>query len=703
MRPNPLDPLNSNVYKSVVSGVSGNPVPEFSSLGLKRISYVPVEAPGKAAIAFNNREIERSMEELGQLQQSLNKTLFNEAIIKATESTARASEQWIQSNPTGEGYSGFVVGFWNKQIKDLAKSSPNREVSELVKLHGESAMPDMMLSSLHQEKQLRTKYLSSSIEQNKQAILSQLISNTDLVSPLRLQYEQQLEAIRGVLSAGEYEHYRSEGMDEFGKTYGVALIQRDPRGALAQLERSSIDGIHADTRLALMEHAKHAVHAEEVRRRQSAELESNLQLANGSLKTAMLLAQAATGRGTQASTDSTEISSSNQQMIRRLMDHMDIHRTSQLKGLHDVLDTMSQNRPLYGYSHSAVNRAYDFMISSNPEFTLVEKAQIAVSMQANTRIDNLTSDISNALQFSNDPQKVVNGCQAFRLLQDSNPKLIGGNGIDKRLEYFSTAVLNQTLNEGENSTNLKESIYRNRRIFFEPLTKEVEGVRRKEFNDFAKEGVNSIVANVLDYEWEHLFSEEYSSNQEKTLDKATLGTLTTDAYRISRAAMMSGTDRQTAKATAINWLKRNYGRTVLNGKHPMQVMKYPPELIYPEHNKNIFVNEMAEEAQRLVLANMEEFGDDSEVKLDGNIYETTSSKKYLPDIDYSRNGMKILVRIGSEYQKVRVKIESDPLEKGLYYLYYEFEVDGLKGRRYLRHPRDILRTPFRFKFPEVST
>jgi hypothetical protein len=689
-----FDPAMMNVAQSRSSGSTNVAPLQFKNTSVDSIRYVPQEAPGSAAINFNNNRISSAMTDLAKLQSSLNKTLFNEAIIQATGNTNKASEDWIQNNPTGEGYSQFVTEYWQHQITDLAKKSPNQEVQEMIKLHGSAAMPDMISSSLHQEKQLRIKYLDGSIEQNKQAILSQLITNPSLESPLKLQYQQQIEAMGEVLPPADFQKYKTNAMDEFGKTYGMALIQQDPFGARSLLQKGKIEGLDAGTRLALIEHANHAVHAAEILNRQNAAIEKNMQMANGAIKTATLLAQAATGRANSASTDSSEVSDPNRKMLRNVMSSMDALKTSDLQKIHGVYDAMAHNRPLYGLSHDEVNRAYDFMISNNSgkEFTLVEKAQIAVAMKADTRIDNLTADIANTLQYSNDPSQVINGCQAFRLLQDTNRQLLGGDSVDSKLEYFTTAILSQTLHEGANTHNLKDTIERNRRIFFEPMTKEVEEIRRHTFRQFvANSNINDIVTDLED---SHFW------NNNVDIDSSTKITLTTDAYRVAEIAIMNGADEKTAGKIAQNWLSRNYGHTSLNDRKYKQLMKYAPELVYPGHSKNVFRNEMAYEIQKIVKANMKAMGNDTEVKLEAPLYDNPSGKKYFDDINYSRNNMTILAKLGNEYKKVRVKIESDPMHKGLYFLYYEYDIDGLKGKKYLRNPGDILRTPFRFQFPK---
>jgi hypothetical protein len=684
--------------------------PNFSVAPTPFINFQPSEAAGSGLLALNQRQMQIGMAELGRLQEGLNRTLFNNAIITATENTVNASEEWIKQNPTGKGYAKYLTNFWTDQIRESSKNAPNREIAEMINFHGEVTLKNMIVSSIDKEKELITDYQLGMYEENTHTLLGQVLKIPENFPSLELQYNQQIEAMKEILMPRKFAHLKIKALDDLGKTYGIALVEKNPYAALNVIQNGGIKNISVATTTFLTSHARHAITAQEALHQRQDKLKQHTEAMTSFLKELELSNRTEIGSAALPDYDVAEISSGQKQNLQQLYGEINERSTKFLSTQAEILSKVRQSTPLLGYSNDEVNFAYRQMVNhqkgKNPdaEFTTFDKTTLALRMETDEQINDLTQDIRHDLEHSKNPQEVHQAARSVQLALSNNPKILGGENFAKKYEAFASFVTSQATYEGTQNKNLADIVKVGREMFFSTDSLKIKEMGEHNFRAWRRQN-NDVYTKIIEGEVTRDGVLKRFFGRGTIVPETMKAELLIDTQRELHNAFLAGADDETAVKTTQAWLKRNYHPTRLNASKDSNpvLMKGAPELLYPSlKNKPFFRNTMFGVAQEIIRENMKAFGENSLVKLEENIIDAPKDGSDLVNNTLTHGKVcEAMVKIGDKYEKRQLWLEKDEYSENKYALYWLHNQNNLFTRRYLKYSNDFVKSSFSFIPPKV--
>ena len=254
----------TGVYVPSYSGVNQSvaPAPNAVNKTQGKINFMhALAAMGKNYVA-KQQELYDSME-------------ISQAMSRADNKYRQESEKFFQENPSGKGYTEYITDVYSQAVQEeLGNASTN--VEPKLKLLFDSRKEDVANHAFQKEKEVYTGYALNETQTMLNGTINEVMQHPNEVKSLSNKYEQQLENMRGILPAGQFEQYQKEAHENFLYAYGHGLIETRPYDAINLVKGSDfVNGLSPQKFSALQQQATAKVeHIEAKARAQQRMIES---------------------------------------------------------------------------------------------------------------------------------------------------------------------------------------------------------------------------------------------------------------------------------------------------------------------------------------------------------------------------------------------------------------------------------------------
>lgn len=167
-------------------------------------------------------------------QQSLYDNMeISQSISNVDLSYKQESEKFLNSNPSGKGYTEYITSKYDEITSLALAQSSNVNVQNKLQQIFNIRKADISNNAFQAEKQMYTGYAISTVESNLNSTINALTLNPSQVSSLSVEYNQQVESMQNILSASEFEKFRAQKQETFLYSYGLGLIKNNPVDAIS--------------------------------------------------------------------------------------------------------------------------------------------------------------------------------------------------------------------------------------------------------------------------------------------------------------------------------------------------------------------------------------------------------------------------------------------------------------------------------------
>lgn len=194
----------------------------------KGVNQVLIEAPGSAQINFMNALGKMSSQYMAEQQELYDNMEVAEALSNVDMQYNQASEEFLRDNQTGKGYTEFATGKYKELGDEAVVNGSNAGVKD--RLRGIFALRRASIanSAFQKEKEMYTGYAMSQTEMQLTRTLNEVATNPDQAISLQAKLEQQLQPMKNILAAQEYDKYRRDMMQQFVYFQGMGIIKKRP-------------------------------------------------------------------------------------------------------------------------------------------------------------------------------------------------------------------------------------------------------------------------------------------------------------------------------------------------------------------------------------------------------------------------------------------------------------------------------------------
>lgn len=194
----------------------------------KGVNQVLMEAPGSAQINFMNALGKMSSQYMAEQQELYDNMEVAEALSNVDMQYNQASEEFLRDNQTGKGYTEFATGKYKELGDEAVVNGSNAGVKD--RLRGIFALRRASIanSAFQKEKEMYTGYAMSQTEMQLTRTLNEVATNPDQAISLQAKLEQQLQPMKNILAAQEYDKYRRNMMQQFVYYQGMGIIKKRP-------------------------------------------------------------------------------------------------------------------------------------------------------------------------------------------------------------------------------------------------------------------------------------------------------------------------------------------------------------------------------------------------------------------------------------------------------------------------------------------
>ena len=192
------------------------------------VNQILMEAPGGAEVNFMNALGHMSSQYMAEQQDLYDNMEVAEALSNVDMQYSQASDDFLKENQTGRGYTEFATGKY-KELGDAAlTNASNAKVKERLQQMFTVRRANIANSAFQKEKEMYTGYAMSQTELQLTRTLNEVADNPDQALSLQAKMEQQLQPMKNILAAQEYDKYRRDMMQQFVYYQGMGIIKKRP-------------------------------------------------------------------------------------------------------------------------------------------------------------------------------------------------------------------------------------------------------------------------------------------------------------------------------------------------------------------------------------------------------------------------------------------------------------------------------------------
>ncbi|MBR1735196.1 MAG: hypothetical protein IJ730_07150 [Alphaproteobacteria bacterium] len=194
----------------------------------KGVNQVLMESPGSAEVGFMNSLAHMSSQYIAEQQELYDNMEVSEALSNVDVAYNQASEEFLRENQTGKGYMEFATGKYRELGGAALTTASNAKVKERLQQMFTLRRANIATSAFQKEKEMYTGYALSQTELQLTRTLNEVADNPDQAVSLEGKLEQQLQPMKNILAAQEFEKYHREMMQQFVYFQGMGTIKKHP-------------------------------------------------------------------------------------------------------------------------------------------------------------------------------------------------------------------------------------------------------------------------------------------------------------------------------------------------------------------------------------------------------------------------------------------------------------------------------------------
>lgn len=227
------------------------------------VRQILVQSGGAGAVGFMNVLAAVGQKAVTEQQALYDKMELSTALSDADKEFQTESDQWLQENVSGQGYTDWATNKYDeisKKYVDNASSSV-RDNMKVIFLTRKNSIAN---SAFMQEKELYTGYALNQTQMQLNQTMNEVALHPEQADSLRIKFEQQLTNMQHILAGQKYEQYKQQQIQNFVYRQGQGTIDKRPNVAdtliRSEYYSQSLDPNRYASLLREAEHAKQ--HAE---------------------------------------------------------------------------------------------------------------------------------------------------------------------------------------------------------------------------------------------------------------------------------------------------------------------------------------------------------------------------------------------------------------------------------------------------------
>jgi hypothetical protein len=691
----------SNQVESSSPVGGGQELPSLSPISpVSEATISPIEpvAVGLPEIQYNMSTADRAMKEIASLQVSLNYVNVGLQLTDLTNQKNQMSDAYLKDHPDGRGYAQYMTDGYKNLLKEKIENAPNRDIGNMLQQYMNHSLPQIQETALRKELQIGTNYGESTTGVTLDVLLNQMVVHPEDEPLIREQYAAALTSMKGILSPSEYEKYARNAWDKYGTILGETMIVQDPAKALRYFKSGALTGmVKGYTAIKLIKTA--IAQAEAMKNRYLRD--QKLQKLEGKKDQIEKTLGLKTGNSTPVDVNALDLPEKAKNTILSYQKELDNFSEKQIDTQDEILTAYFNDEPIDGYSSDEVNVAYrglvvHKMITERRDATDEEKAWIAINGRFSGPLHDLNRDLVIDLERGA-PNEALSAANAMKVIEQAGKQVVIKN-MPLKNQAMAIELREKGIYAGSDPKQLAALVSEVREKY-KLITPEQMKFSEAMFSNIKRDDIFGMITSDI----KHPFSPFYDK-----LTPHTKSQLIMDAHKALKFIYGQGiTDPDTAQTLMNSSLLKEWGPTKVAPSGPFfhseTVMKYPPELMYPQYAgtpylKNSFFNDV----QAIVKENERVLGEHSDVKLIEPLLKKFSEEKELSQKDLSQKDLtnkkipEIHAKVDGKWQKRKIFIENDPFNKYSYLAYWLYEEGNFLTKRSLKFSKDVFASSIGF-------
>lgn len=545
---------------------SGIYIPSYNSIN--QIMLAPQYA-GK--VQFYEALGKYSQNQLKQRLAEAQSLEYQQAAIGINQAMKQASDQYLQSNPDGNGYTEFVTKTHKDLLNTSIKNASSSEVKQRLQMFGLQSSYDWANQAFQTQNTRQTAFNSQRTQNNIQSIINQVRSNPKNYLSLRKLFDETLEDstafIKDPIKKNEI---KQKSLQTFIYSYALGTCDEHPDNAPTMILGSeftnNLDFNHYEH---LMNYAKGVKASAQAQREKSQkELMKSQKLYRSSIINEIkykILTGAITPEEIIATPDLDDLSK--QVLVNKLYTtnrkkneddkvYQAIHDAFQSGQSLDIFSEKAQEKWLNTIYVSETTRAR----TEGAEFTLPQLAMYARS--CTHPMTQFTASIKSAITSKN-KMEMLKGAEAYNIVAESSPVVVSQmpNRIINAINYINGQIaygqdIGQTLEEAIKIIEKTDEYVQDKIDKYIDDADKINSVTKRLFRERPDEFFNRRVYDDVGITNKSIFIK--------------------DINNAMRGAIMGGAkDDDDIIKQSVARLNKIYSVTTINGFQ--QKMRYPPE------------------------------------------------------------------------------------------------------------------------------
>ncbi len=190
-------------------------------------------AGGQGRISFLGSLAAMGSKYMEEQQQLYDNMEISQSIANIDNSYRSESEQFLSSNPSAQGYTEYITGKYDELTSVAISQASNANVKNKLQQIFIARKGDIANNAFQTEKQIYTGYAINTVESHLNSTINALTLNPSQVSSLSVEYNQQVDTMRNILSGADFKKFQKEKQELFLYSYGLGLIKNNPRDAVS--------------------------------------------------------------------------------------------------------------------------------------------------------------------------------------------------------------------------------------------------------------------------------------------------------------------------------------------------------------------------------------------------------------------------------------------------------------------------------------
>ncbi len=662
----------------------------------KGVNQVLYQASGSGEISFGNALAKSSIRAMQAQQELYDRIEVSRSVGEVDKQFHAEYETFLETNETGQGLMEFSTGKY-QELSDVAISNAsNAEVQNNLRAIFEYRKNDIANSSFKKEKETYAGYALNKITTDSNSTLNEIISNPDQIRSLSVKYESQISGMQGIVSAVEFEKYKTNCIHNLAKAYGIGLIKKDPYRAKEMLSGEYFTkSLSPDEYTGLLAHADREISHRESKelqrqalaKRSMAELERlstselTLGFVDGTKSNVDVYKYFETGRISEITKN--HLLEKYIKVKNKQKDNFDVSQEISEHLKNNTPAPLIESGKKKEYFMNSIRNQNDIREGEGkPQLSLTEIVEYA---KENAIVfDSNVAPVKNACVTSimngKDAKTVMDACIAVK----DNENVPAIKGIDKDVVFFASFAVDHY--DGTNNIN--------------------------DLLDFRDKFLAPQDEKTLSYRTNQWKQEKYSTNKDSELDAfLKRNKFATDeglfwnsipatvknefrqkAYDILKHVYMKTSSISIAESVASNVLSNNFGDTEINGQK--ERMYNPPTKINTKYSDVAISNFVADKGQRIIKS-IEDAGDNYKGYIPVRRISRHDFMKNMKDIQkadfYTKDFVKdkhrkIQVKINDKWEERSLRIEATPLNNTAYSYYFLLDESDALSKEYIINP-----------------